>query len=66
MKLPKSFMHCKLTLADVETQDISKYFDESFTFIEEARAANEGASIVDGALLKTVRTLIMLAVRERM
>lgn len=43
MKLPAKFKHLRLQLADVDTQDISKYFAPSYAFIEEARAANEGA-----------------------
>ena len=29
-------------LADVETEDISQYFNESYNFIEEAKTAREG------------------------
>ena len=39
---PPRFKHKRLILADVETEDVSKYFNESFTYIEEARAAHEG------------------------
>lgn len=45
MQLPGSFKHLRLQLADVDTQDVSKFFAPSYTFIEEARAANEGVHI---------------------
>ncbi len=42
MQLPSRFKHLRLQLADVDTQDVSKFFAPTYTFIEEARAANEG------------------------
>ncbi len=44
LKPPSRFKHKQCILADVETEDISKYFNESYTFIEEAQSAREGAS----------------------
>ncbi len=45
MQLPAKFKHLRLQLADVDTQDISKFFATAYTFIEEARAANEGVQV---------------------
>jgi hypothetical protein len=45
MQLPGRFKHLRLQLADVDTQDVSKFFAPSYTFIEEARAGNEGVHI---------------------
>lgn len=42
LQLPAGFKHKQLVLADVETEDVSQYFNESYTYIEEARAAREG------------------------
>lgn len=42
LKPPGRYKHKQFVLADVETEDVSKFFDESYTFIEESRAAKEG------------------------
>ncbi len=42
MKLPSRFKHLRFQLADVDTQDVSQFFDASYQFIEEGRGANEG------------------------
>lgn len=42
LKPPSKFKHKQLILADVETEDISKYFNDTYTFIEEAKSAGEG------------------------
>lgn len=42
MKLPTRFKHLRFQLADVDTQDVSQFFDASYQFIEEGRGANEG------------------------
>ena len=44
MKLPSRFKHLRFQLADVDTQDVSQFFDASYQFIEEGRGANEGAA----------------------
>ncbi|BDA42767.1 probable dual specificity protein phosphatase 6 at N-terminal half [Coccomyxa sp. Obi] len=49
MQLPAKFKHLRLQLADVDTQDISKFFATAYTFIEEARGANEGVLVHCGA-----------------
>ncbi|EIE24571.1 phosphatases II [Coccomyxa subellipsoidea C-169] len=49
MQLPSRFKHLRLQLADVDTQDVSKFFAPTYTFIEEARAANEGVLVHCGA-----------------
>ena len=41
-KLPKRFKQLRLQLADVDTQDVSQFFDTSYQFIEEGRSAGEG------------------------
>lgn len=43
LKPPPRFKHLKYTLADVDTEDISKFFAQTFDFIEDAREANQGA-----------------------
>ena len=42
MKLPERFKQLRLQLADVDTQDVSQFFDASYQFIEEGRGAGEG------------------------
>ena len=42
MKLPKRFKQLRLQLADVDTQDVSQFFDTAYQFIEEGRGAGEG------------------------
>lgn len=42
LKPPSKIKHEQMILADVETEDISKYFNDSYTFIEAARAAKKG------------------------
>ena len=42
MKLPSRFKQLRFQLADVDTQDVSQFFDASYQFIEEGRGANEG------------------------
>ena len=65
MQLPGRFKHLRLQLADVDTQDVSKFFAPSYTFIEEARAANEGAhletDILPTPLSRTVNGMLSAA-----
>lgn len=42
IKLPKRFKQLRLQLADVDTQNVSQFFDASYQFIEEGRGAGEG------------------------
>eukprot|EP00877_Chromochloris_zofingiensis_P008595 jgi/Chrzof1/398/Cz01g14120.t1 len=42
LKPPTTIKHLKLELADVETADISKHFNQAYAFLEEARQANQG------------------------
>ena len=42
MKLPPRFRHLRFQLADVDTQNVTPYFNASYDFIEEARAAGHG------------------------
>lgn len=42
LKPPSKIKHLKIELADVETEDVSRFFNDSYTFIEEARTAKEG------------------------
>ena len=41
---PARFKHLRFTLADVDTADVSQFFNASYEFIEEARVRNEGRS----------------------
>jgi hypothetical protein len=43
LKLPSRFKHLRFQLADVDTQDVSRFFSPTYSFIEEGRAADEGA-----------------------
>ena len=42
LKPPARFKHLSFTLADVDTADVSQFFNASFEFIEEVRVCNEG------------------------
>ncbi len=42
LKLPSKMQHLQMKLADVDTQDISPFFDPSYDFIEAGIHANEG------------------------
>ena len=39
--IPKSIKYCQINLTDSPTIDITKFFDEAFSFIENARKKNE-------------------------
>lgn len=43
LKLPSRLNHLRLELPDVEVADISKYFNEVFAYIEEAKVKKHGA-----------------------
>ena len=43
LQLPAKYLRLQFSLADVDTQDISPFFAPSYDFIEEARAAGQGA-----------------------
>ncbi len=43
LQLPAKYQRLQFSLADVDTQDISPFFAPSYDFIEEARAAGQGA-----------------------
>eukprot|EP00884_Botryococcus_braunii_P013251 jgi/Botrbrau1/21927/Bobra.0249s0051.1 len=46
---PSRFKHLKFTMADVETEDISKLFAPTYDFIEEAREAKHAVLVHCGA-----------------
>ena len=46
MKLPPRFRHLRFQLADVDTQNVTPYFNASYDFIEEARAAGHGGDLL--------------------
>ena len=43
LALPARFRHLRFQAADVDTVDITQFFAPSYAFIEEGRAAGEGA-----------------------
>ena len=45
LKLPGRFKQLRFQLADVDTQDVSQYFNASYEFVEEARGAGEGGAL---------------------
>jgi hypothetical protein len=42
LELPQNFKHLRIQLADVDTQNIAPYFNASYAFVEEGRAAGHG------------------------
>lgn len=46
MKPPAKYKHLQLPLADVETEDISQFFNSSYEFIEQARVDKTGIAPV--------------------
>ncbi|KAK3246224.1 hypothetical protein CYMTET_44231, partial [Cymbomonas tetramitiformis] len=57
LELPKSFKHLRMTLADVEGENISQYFEESFSFLEKARRKGDAVLVHCGAGVSRSATL---------
>ena len=60
MKLPSKFKHLRFQLADVDTQDVSQFFDASYQFIEEGRGASEGRAFVSTTCWARLKNLVTI------
>lgn len=56
LKPQSKFKHLKFVLADVETEDVTRFFNDSYTFIEAAKAAKEGQRYQKIQLLSAIPT----------
>ncbi|GAX75987.1 hypothetical protein CEUSTIGMA_g3430.t1 [Chlamydomonas eustigma] len=60
LKLPGKFKQLRLELPDVESADISQYFNQVYEFVEEGRAQAEGVLVHCGAGVSRSATLAMM------
>lgn len=65
LELPQNFKHLRIQLADVDTQNIAPYFNASYAFVEEGRAAGHATLVHCGAGVSRSATLAIAYLMRR-
>lgn len=65
LKLPADTTHLRLTLADVDSENIAQYFEESFQFFEKCREEKRRVLVHCGAGVSRSATLLIAYVMRR-